>query len=338
MSRRPPDVRAPAAVALREWLRSRGLSIGDATAWITATGAVIALDGEHALKLQSEELSHDEQVQICEDEVGISMRLPEPHRAVVGMMWLDYDASILRADPAEQADPVILMRRLDPENVRDRLCRGADSGPSLANDFGRLLAVFHRNSPRIAGSADAGTAEQRELNLIAVNLEAHRGALGLSSEAARWVDATLATARAWLAAACDEFAARAVRGWQTEGHGDLHSDNLHLLGGIATLIDPLPLRRYRLHDVASDLGRLAFEFHRLAGADARAAALHAYRQVSMTSPSDRLIAYFEAKSLVLDVSVLAKYRVLRRPEAARGPHFLATLEPTARRIATLELR
>ena len=337
MRRRLPDVLVPAATALREWLSSRGLASGNATAWTTETGAVIALDGAHALKLQSGELSHNERMQACEDEYGVSMRLPEPHRAVVGMMWLDHDASTLRSEPSQHTEPAILMRRLDPENVRERLCQDVASSASLANNFGRLLAVFHRNSPRIAGSADAGAAEQHELDLIAADLEAHRQVLDLSSESVRLVDTTLAIAKTWLAAACDELAERAALGWRMEGHGDLHSDNLHLLGGVATIIDPLPIVRYRLNDVASDLGRLAFEFHRLAGADARELVLHAYRQVSRTPPSNRLVAYFEAKSLVLDVSVLAKYRVLCRPQAARGSHFLETLEQTARRIA-LELR
>jgi len=321
-----------AALALRRWLAGsdRRIPRPKAAAWTTDSGATIALHGGHALKLQSRRLGRTARAAQSQLEWRSARRLPRSRRAVLSVLWFDPRGASLRPrrGPAH-AEPALLMHRLDEHAFAARLHREPGSALRLADDFGRLLAHFHSRCP-VDRHGDGAARETAAYAALEAQWLRDRAALHLAPDDLRRVDAVVERARGWLlASGAASIGERARSGGRRHGHGDLHGDNLHLRGGQATLLDLLPVRRHRVQDVAADLGRLAFEFHRLAGPVARARLLAAYGQQGRGIPPG-LVDYFEAKALLIDLTVLAASRSIegppgRPPWPRRAPQLLGSL-------------
>ncbi|HVY38737.1 MAG TPA: phosphotransferase [Polyangia bacterium] len=234
-------------------------------------------------------------------------------------------------------EPALFMRRLDPGGFREKVARDPSSAIKLAGDFGAVLAAFHGRSPIVRTGTPVAEREAEHLSIANRSLERHSRSLALRHAPRRMLGGVARRAERWLEASRPLLSARAQVGCRVDGHGDLHVDNLHFLNGKVTLLDVQPHRRYRINDVASDLGRLAFEVHRLCGERARSHAVHAYEHRSATVPAP-LVSYFEAKSLLVDLSVLAKYRAQRRPEPQRAAELLEDVSSLCARILALPQR
>jgi hypothetical protein len=312
-----------AGLALQRWTASAR----KAQAWRTDSGAVIALTAGHGLKLQSRRLGAAERVRQSVHEQRAARRLPRARRAVLAVLWFDPRSATLRTRRSHRhAEPALLMHRLDAEDLGARLDRDPAAATALAQDFGRLLARFHRRSPvlPVPGEPDA---EAHALQRLEAQWRHFRGEVPEVPPAC-WprVEAVVRLARARLALAAPLLHERARQGLRRDGHGDLHSGNLHLWRGRATLLDLLPFRSHRAHDVASDLGQLAFEFRRLAGVSARQALLAAYGD-GVPPP---LVDYFEAKALLVDLAVLARSRGQGKPWPRRATRLLGELPAICR--------
>jgi aminoglycoside phosphotransferase family enzyme len=212
------------------------------------------------------------------------------------------------------------------------LARRPDRAVALAQDVGALLARFHRRCAR--ASWPGADAEHDAFEALVRDWHRFGPALGLSASDMRQVDEVAGRARAWLAREPTLIDERCGLGWRRSGHGDLHADNLLLWRGKPVLLDVLPQARYRVCDVTADVGRLAYELHRIAGPAVREAMLQAYERTSAPVPRG-LVDYFECKSLLVDLAVLGAKRIGGRPWPARAPQLLIDLASICGSILTL---
>ncbi len=320
--------------ALHYWLSPRSRELKSIRkSWTTYSGAAIAVEGQYALKLQAYSLPRPMRLKQALLEHGSMARLPRERRAIIDVVWLDQrSARISKARNERRMEPALLMRRLDRDDLASRIERDPLEANFLAADFGSLLAYFHQRSHKV--KRPPLRSESESLSSLETRLIEFAPQLDLAPPSWDAVRATIDAARAWLNADPTLLHERSRQGWRRDGHGDLHSENLHFLRGKATLLDILPIESYRIDDIASDLGRLAFEFHRLAGADARERVLQVYFENLSGVPSD-LINYYEAKSLLIDLAVLAKNRAVGKPWPLRSTALLTSVETVCDRIIHL---
>jgi uncharacterized protein len=190
----------------------------------------------------------------CLEELRLNQRLaPDLYLAVVDL-HRQGDRVVPRG-PGPVVDTAVLMRRLPPHALAsERLARGALQANDLAA-FAARLAGFHGEAPVTAAGSAHGTAGCVQSQMRST----------LDALAERLGPAALADLETWTRSQADHlspwFARRRRDGFVREGHGDLHLDNIVVLGpGEVTAFDALEFDpALRWIDTAADAGFLLMD-------------------------------------------------------------------------------
>ncbi len=180
----------------------------------------------------------------------------------------------------ELVDQLIIMRRMPEER---RLSRMVDD-PSFdhhVREIARTVAALHAGEPAVTGDRAQAIAGR---DAVAGNWEANFADLAaVADELIDSVDYAEAAARArrFLAAQSDLFTRRIDEGFVRDGHGDLLAGDIFCLDDGPRILDCLAFdERLRIGDVLSDIGFLAMDLHRLAGANVARSLLKWYGEFS----------------------------------------------------------
>jgi aminoglycoside phosphotransferase family enzyme/predicted kinase len=162
--------------------------------------------------------------------------------------------------PLEGLDVAVEMRRFDDDAL---LAQALPLEGAMAEDLGRRIARFHlAAAPGAAGGGAAGLRYVIDSN--AEQFAGHPGGL----DADRVAEVTEASLRVWadLSGLLDE---RLARGFCRACHGDLHLQNIVLLGGVPALFDCIEFSdRLREIDVLYDIAFLLMDLARRGATDA----------------------------------------------------------------------
>ena len=283
----------------------------------------VLLDGEHAWKIKKpvklEFLDFSGLAQrhrACLDELRLNRRLaPTLYVDVVAVRG---SATAPRlGGPGAAIDWAVRMHQFaDDALLGRRLAAGRLDGATI-DRLAATLAAFHAGAARTSPRSRHGTA---------------RAVLGDTADAlARLAvhrdDTRIAVLTRWCEAAgrrlAPTFAARRHDGWVREGHGDLHLDNLVVLGDVVTAFDGIEFApALRWIDVQADLAFATMDLHAHGRADLAARLLDRWLEASGDYAGLAVHRYYAVYRAVVRALVAAIGAGAGL--AAAGPDYLAT--------------
>lgn len=225
----------------------------------------------------------------CEEELRVNRRLaPDVYLGVVGLC-VDPCGQLRLGRDGVVVDWLVRMRRLPARQMLDH----ALIARSLhARDIGRVaarLAAFYQGAASLSIDAHvyrAGFAREVRRNRRVLA----RPAYGLAPGPVR---ALCAAQQALLAARPDWFDERVRRGRIVDGHGDLRPEHV-CLAPLIRIIDAIEFDPgLRVIDPVDELGFLALECERLGAADAGAALLRSYGELTGDRPGAGLVHFYQ---------------------------------------------
>jgi hypothetical protein len=260
-----PEIPEIPAVPVAEALRRRFERQGVAVQVVETHISWVLLAGDFAYKIKKpvrlgflDFSSLDARRHCCEEELRLNRRLAAFLYLGLRPVLATADGPALQGEGGDEVkgpviDYAIQMRRLPPGSLAsEHLAAGLLEARHLSR-FAERLAAFQRDAPVAAPASGFGTPArvQSDLRGVADGLEALHIALppGL---------------RAWLETQSQRLAGRWQRrldeGWVREGHGDLHLDNLIVLGEDVTAFDCIEFDpAMRWIDVISDVAFLVMD-------------------------------------------------------------------------------
>jgi aminoglycoside phosphotransferase family enzyme len=243
----------------------------------------------------------------CMEELRLNRRLAESVYLDVIALKVDSGGALRIDATGEVVDWLVMMRRLAPQLMLDRMLEDGTASPDDLRALARRLAAFYRSlSPAQVGPS-------QYLNRLASEIdECERElcdpAFDLETDAVRSLCGRL---RSVLEHRADLFVARVASGRIVEGHGDLRPEHVYL-GTPPAIIDRLEFSAdLRILDCVDELGFLALECERLGSPQSAAVLLDAYRQSTGDTAGEPLIHFYQS----LRACVRAKITIWHLREA-----------------------
>lgn len=239
----------------------------------------------------------------CDDEIRLNRRLaPSLYLGVVSMGG--DPPRIGGTPPIEYA---VKMRQFDPDARLDERMLAGDVDADAMRRFAQTIAEFHRGLPSVSADRSAAAAAP-EIDSFLGNLSECQSMLGASG--------SLQPARDWLDARQPRLeqllAARRAGGFVRDCHGDLHLENLVLLGGEITAFDALEFsEKLRAIDVADEVGFLTMDCIAHDRADLGHVFLNRYLEITGDYDGLRLIDFY----MLHRALVRAKVRAIRAEQS-----------------------
>jgi aminoglycoside phosphotransferase family enzyme/predicted kinase len=253
----------------------------------------------------------------CRDEVELGRRLaPDVYEGVGAFTY-----------PDGRREPVVVMRRLDPERCLSALIRSEDPAAALQVEWiARRLAAFHAGASR---SAEVDTAcTVRAVDKLWGNNMSELRDVSSSILDPEDLDRIERLARRYLSGRSDLFDRRIRSGRAVDGHGDLLADDIFCLDDGPRMLDCLEFEASLRHvDTLSDAASLAMDLERLGRRDLSVAFLDCYREAAVDNWPESLAHFY----IAYRATVRAKVACLR---AATG---IDDAPGEARRLTDLAL-
>lgn len=207
---------------------------------------------------------------VCDREVALNRRFAPDVYLGVGD---------IRVPHAQEAEPMVVMRRMPAERRLSRLTReGADIDGALRS-VARLLAVRHADSPRTPEVDAQGTRDALSSRWEASFAQVR--ALAEDGHAPEGVAETEYLVRRYLAGREQLFDLRIGQGRIVDGHGDLLADDIFCLDDGPRVLDCLEFDdRLRYVDGLDDAAFLAMDLEQLAAPESAAYFLARYGEYS----------------------------------------------------------
>lgn len=257
----------------------------------------LLLTGEYAYKIKKpvdlgflDFSTLDKRRHFCQEELRLNRRFsPELYVSVAPIVGsVDEPQMGGGGQPFEYA---VQMRQFDPEGRLDRVLQAGDLSAAHVDQLAVAIHAAHATADvdrdRTAfGSADVVAAR------VADNLRIAREHL---PEASR---ATLDALAAWHGAAAERlrsvFDARKASGFVRECHGDLHLENMVLIGGETRLFDCLEFNdELRWIDVMSDLAFAAMDLDDRGRGDLGRRLVNRYLELSVDYGGLAVLPYYQ---------------------------------------------
>ncbi|MGE0069274.1 MAG: AAA family ATPase [Thiomonas sp.] len=288
----------------------------------------VLLDGEHAWKIKKpvrlgfldfSELALRRQA--CEDELRLNRRLAPALYLDVVPIHGSARAPRLGGD-GEPIEYALRMKQFAAGALlSERLAAGTLDAQSIDRLAARL-AAFHAAAPAAGGDTPHGDPAVilAATSQVLAGLEAQAGVRAVA-DLRDWCEAQGRRLRA-------RFAARKRQGWVREGHGDLHLDNLVILGEEVTAFDCIEFDPgLRWIDVQSDIAFFIMDLAAHGRSDLAFRFLDRWLEGCGDYAGVAVLRYYA----VYRALVRALVSGLRRAEglAAAGPDYVAA----ARRLA-----
>lgn len=243
----------------------------------------------------------------CMEELRLNRRLAESVYLDVIPLKADPDGSMCVDASGEIVDWLVMMRRLSPQHMLDRMLRDGKAAAADLRALAVRLAAFYRDLP------PAVVDGSEYLNRLASELDECERELcdpvfELQADAVRNLCTRL---RSVLTRHPGLFVARVRAGRIIEGHGDLRPEHIYL-GIPPAIIDRLEFSAdLRILDTADEVGFLALECERLGAGALGCALLDSYRQAACDDVHDALIHFYQG----LRACVRAKIAIWHLSEA-----------------------
>jgi aminoglycoside phosphotransferase family enzyme/predicted kinase len=253
----------------------------------------------------------------CQDEVELNRRLAPDVYEGVGTF----------AYPDGRMEPVVVMRRLEPQRRLSALIRSDDPAVGVHIErIARKLAAFHAGAIRDP-EVDVACTDRAVAQLWHNNMSELRDVSPPILDP-QDLDRIEGLAQRYLSGRSDLFARRIRSGRAVDGHGDLLADDIFCLGDGPRLLDCLEFdASLRYVDTLSDAASLAMDLERLGRPDLSAAFLDCYREASVDNWPASLAHFY----IAYRATIRAKVACLR---AAAGDH---QAPDEARRLTKLAL-
>ncbi|MFO1326546.1 MAG: AAA family ATPase [Rubrivivax sp.] len=269
----------------------------------------VLLAGPHAYKLKKpvrfgflDFSTPERRRHFCHEELRLNQRLaPQLYRGVVDVR-LGPDGPAFDGD-GPVVDSALWMHRMDPDALASvRLSQGRLTRAEV-QQFGRRLAAFHAAAPAAPVDSPWGRPPR-------VRDDARHAIDALAPLLPRAEATACAALRDGLDAQAVALAprldARRRDGRVREGHGDLHLDNVLVLGDVVTAFDCIEFDEgLRWIDTMADLGFVWMDLQARARADLAQALLDAYLEVSGDADGLGLLRFFGAYRAVVRALVAA---------------------------------
>lgn len=231
--------------------------------------SVVFLTAERAYKLKKpvdfgflDFSTPEKRARACRDEFRLNCRMAAEWYLGLAPVWFREDGTIDVGDPSPNPAPahelMVVMRRFPEGRMMDRLLAKGEVGAMHVERLARIVAAFHRDAARGPEIERHGTREAAG-GLALENFDQTRGFCGSLFD-----EETHAIMRRRVAAFLETreriFARRIAEGRVREGHGDLHSPNVCLVGDDPVVYDCIEFSaKYRSLDVASEVAFLAMD-------------------------------------------------------------------------------
>lgn len=268
----------------------------------------------------------------CNEELRLNQRLaPSLYRGVVDVRQ-GADGPAFGGD-GEVVDSAVWMHRMPDDALASvRLAQGRLTHAQV-RQFGRRLAAFHQAAPAAPEDSPWGRPERVRDDVLHA-IDALAPLLPAQAVACATLRAALATGAQTLS---PRLAARRAGGWVREGHGDLHLDNVLVLGDEVTAFDCIEFDEgLRWTDTMADLGFAWMDLQARGRADLAQALLDAYLETSGDFDGLGLLRFFGAYRAV--VRALVSTLRTQAGTGTRGPAASAYLALAQRLLQPAQAR
>jgi aminoglycoside phosphotransferase family enzyme len=224
---------------------------------------------------------------------------------------LDAEGALHFGAGSARVDCVVKMRRLPERDMLNHALQHGAATPALLRKVAACIARFHQSLPALhpkpsewCASLDEQIA-QNERALLAYPQHLRNDLVRRLMLAQR---SFLRDHAAWIDT-------RIQQGKMVEAHGDLRAEHVFISNGVGA-IDCLEFSvALRQLDCADEIGFLALDCERLAGAAVAQKLLQAYWQISADDPPTALVNFYQS----LRAAVRARLAILHLAEASVRP-------------------
>ncbi|MFE2507815.1 AAA family ATPase [Streptomyces naganishii] len=254
----------------------------------------------------------------CEREIALNRRFAPDVYLGVGE---------LRSPGAQEAEPLVVMRRMPADRRLSRLVRHGVDVSDVLRAVARRLAAWHAKAPRGRHVDEQGTRDALSSRWEASFAQVR--SLAAEGLVADTVPETERLVRRYLAGRKTLFAARIEQGRVVDGHGDLLADDIFCLDDGPRVLDCLEFDDgLRYVDGLDDAAFLAMDLEQLGAREAAAYFLARYSEYSGDpAPSSLWHHYIAYRAFVR-----AKVSLIQARQSAPGA------ESAAGRLASTALR
>lgn len=239
----------------------------------------------------------------CEEEVQLNRRLaPSVYLGVVDVVTCEGTVHI--GGPGHILDRAVHMRRLPEDGMLTVLLARSGATPVLLRRLARLVARFHGQAATGSGVDSFGSPAAIARNWRE-NLAQLRPFVGRTLP--NWEGDALATwGEQQLAQHGRLFARRQEQGHIRDGHGDLHSGSICVVGRKIIPFDCLEFSpRYRCGDVASEVAFMAMDLDHVGRPDLALHFVFEYVRVSRDRELLGLLPFYEVYRAIVRGKVLS---------------------------------
>ena len=289
---------------------------GEAPEVVQTHISAVFLAGDRAFKLKKpvdfgflDFSTAERRAHFCREELRLNRRLaPDIYLGLAPVRFLA-DGAVEVGEPVEEpgrADELLVaMVRLPRERMMDRLLAEGGVDAADVERIGRLVASFHERAATGPGVDEHGTREAAG-RLALENFDQTEGFRG------RFFDADLhGTMRRRTAGFLESrgrlFEHRVRHGRIRDGHGDLHSPNICLLGdGRPVIYDCIEFSpAYRCGDVASEVAFLSMDLEWRGRPDLARAFVRAYLDHAGDRHLESLLPFYQSYRAMVRAKVSA---------------------------------
>ncbi|HIJ96182.1 MAG TPA: AAA family ATPase [Desulfuromonadales bacterium] len=223
-----------------------------------------------------------------------------------------------------------MMKRLPAERMLDRLVEQGEVTVSDMNSIAEIISRFHAAAEKSAHISEFGSIEQIVFNgeenfqqllpFETVTLPQHER------------DVLRAFTENFISTRCDLFLRRIEQGFIRECDGDLHLENICLVGGSVYIFDCIEFNeRFRYSDTAADIAFLLMDLDLHGRPDLGDAFLRSYLHASGDAEIVNLLPFYKLYRAV----VRGKVESLRLKDAGIAPQAQQSARQKARRYFRL---
>jgi len=201
----------------------------------------------------------------CNEEVRLNRRLTKDIYLGVSCIYQDQDASDggrvrltikdAKEPGAEPCEYAVKMKKLDQEKMMNRMLVSGRVRPDDVLELAGIIADFHSKAEKAKDDYGSPEIVWRQIADLGSFQDAIEQACGMGKQ----VDEVLASSKRFIDKNEQLLRKRAEQGMVKDCHGDLHSGNIFLDGGVV-ITDCIEFNRdFRCIDVASDIAFMAMD-------------------------------------------------------------------------------